>query len=86
MSGRLIQSIDAEGVYDYRQYQYAWKHFLAMIEKQKFKISDAERQEVKNYIFQGTKLESAFMFQKLADKCLMEAQVHFGRKKCTINA
>jgi hypothetical protein len=80
MSGRLIQSVDAEGVYDYRNYQYALNRFLAMIEEQKLKISDADRQEVKNYIFQGVKLESASMFQKLADKCLMEAQEHFTKK------
>lgn len=78
MSGRLIQSIDTEGVYDYRQCQYAWNRFLAMIKEQKLKISDEEKQEVKNYIFQCAKLESATMFQKMADKCLMEAKKHFG--------
>lgn len=34
MSGRLIQSVDVEGVYDYRHYKYAWKLFLAIIEEQ----------------------------------------------------
>ena len=49
-----------------------------MIKEQKLKTSDEEKQEVKNYIFQCAKLESATMFQKMADKCLMEAKKHFG--------
>jgi len=86
MDGWLMQFTHYEGTYDGRYRQYAWNRFLAMIKDKKLKISDEEKQGVTNYIFQGTKLESASMFQKLADKCLMEAQVHFGRKKCTINA
>lgn len=81
MSGRLIQSVDVEGVYDYRHYKYAWKLFLAIIEEQKLKISDAEKHEVKNYIFHGIKIKSASMFQESADKCFMEAKVHCGGKK-----
>ena len=49
-----------------------------MIEEQKLKISDTEREEVKNYIFQCAKLESASMFQEMAYKCLMEAKKHVG--------
>lgn len=74
----LIKSINAGGVYDHRYHQNAWKRFLAMIEEQKLKISDTEREEVKNYIFQRAKIETASMFQKMADKCLMDAKKHFG--------
>ena len=74
----LIKSINAGGVYDHRYHQNAWNRFLAMIKEQKLKISDEEKQGVKNYIFQCAKLESATMFQKMADKCLMEAKKHFG--------
>ena len=78
MDGWLMQFTNEEGTYDGRHYKYAWNRFLAMIKEQKLKTSDEEKQEVKNYIFQCAKLESATMFQKMADKCLMEAKKHFG--------
>ena len=77
----LILSIKGDSTYDARHYQYAWKRFLEMIKEQQLKISEEEKQEVKNYIFQGVKFKCANMFQELADKCLAEAKVHCGGKK-----
>lgn len=80
MYGRLIQSINEDGIYDGRHSQYAWNRFLGMIEEQKLKISDAEKHEVKNYIFHGAKIKSASVFQESADKCLLEAKERFDGK------
>ena len=80
MDGWLIKSIKEDGTYDGRYRQYAWNRFLATIEEQKLKISDEEKQDVTNYIFQGVKCQCASVFRKLADKCLMEAQEYFGKK------
>ena len=82
MYRRLIQSINEDGIYDGRHSQYAWNRFLGMIEEQKLNISDAEKEDVKNYIFfRGLKSKRVSVFQKIADKCLMEAKEHFGGKK-----
>lgn len=67
--------------YDHRYSQYAWKSFLVTFEEKKLKISDAEKHEVKNYIFHGAKIKSASMFQESADKCLLEAKERFEGKE-----
>ena len=81
MDGRLIQFIKEEGTYDGRYRQYAWKRFLEMIKEQQLKISEEEKQEVKNYIFQGGNLRVPSRLQGLVAKCLTEAKVHCGGMK-----
>lgn len=78
---RWFRSIKDDSTYDAHHYQYAWNRFLAMIEKLKLKISNNEKENVKNYLFQDVKIQDVSMFQELADKCLEEAKKYFDRKK-----
>lgn len=77
----LILSIKGDSTYDARHYQYAWKRFLEMIKEQQLKISEEEKQEVKNYIFQGGNLRVPSRLHELVAKCLTEAKVHCGGMK-----
>jgi hypothetical protein len=80
MDRRLIKPFNEVEMHVAHHYQYAWNRFLVMIEEKKLKISDAEKHEVKNYIFHGDKIKSASVFQESADKCLLEAKERFDGK------
>lgn len=81
MDRRLIKPFNEVEMHVAHHYQYVWNRFLRMIEEQKLKISDAEKHEVKNYIFHGAKIKSVSVFQESADKCLLEAKERFDGKE-----
>ena len=81
MDRRLIKPFNEVDMHVAHHYQYEWNRFLVMIEEKKLKISDAEKHEVKNYIFHGAKIKSASVFQESADKCLLEAKERFEGKE-----